>query len=340
MTPERHAPWSPYRPAHPGPALAFGDRQAATNLDINSLYDQLSAVTSTLKSLESVDSGKFYHRTAFVGMKNLALAATVCSPMTYEVAEDDSFYFILPFAGQASASCEKKRYLASPSLGAAITPGHARKGGMSDMSMLQATLSPERLKFTAATMLGPAFQRQIKDRLDAPKLVALQTDHLRFDQLFTTICKTIDDCGLRAETLNALGVDDLFYRSVVSMAFPDLIANGRAQSPGLAALNRVCEYIDAHLTETIYLTELEVIGQLSTRSLQYAFQRQFGCTPTAWIRERRLRLAHHRLQNAHPDETVTSIAMECGFPKPSDFSRWYLLYYGQSPKSTLSKAAG
>ena len=322
--------------------MAFGQRHATVNRDINTLYDMISGVASTLKAYEHIGKGDFYHRTAFVGLNDLALAATVCSPMAYEVTEDASMYFILPLHGLASARSQKQDYLASPAHGAALTPGLDRKGSMGEISMLQATLKTERLRDTALSMLGQACRQQIDERLGAPRALALQAGHLRFDQLFATLCKTIDDCSLQARTLNAIGFDDLFYRSVVTMAFPEHFAADVATPEAVVRtpLDRVCDHIDAHLTEAIYLSELEAIAGLGTRALQYAFMRRFGCTPTAWIRQRRLQLAHQRLMQASPAETVTSIALDCGFSNPGDFARLYLQGYGQSPRVTLNPSTG
>lgn len=323
-------------------AMAFGQRHATINQDIRSLHDLMSGVTPTLKAYENIGKGGFYHRSAFVGLKDLAMAATVCSPMAYEVTEDDALYFILPLHGEASAISQKQNFVASPVRGAALTPGHDRKGSMGEMSMLQATLNPERLGSTALTMLGPDSHQQVRNRLQGPCMLPMQTAHLRFDQLFSTICRTIDDCGMASATLNALGFDDLFYRSVITMAFAEQLVHPVALSMPTARtpLDRVCDYIDANLTQTLYLTELENIAQLGTRALQYAFQHRFGCSPTAWIRQRRLQLAHQRLTHAAPMETVTSIALDCGFSNLGDFARLYLKHYGASPRATLKKSTG
>lgn len=324
--------------------MAFGHRHATFNRDVNSLYDMISGVTPKLKSYECVGQPqKFFHRSAFVSVNDLALAATVCSPTAYEVSEDDDLYFILPFHGQASAESQGKNYLVSPIIGAALTPGFNRKGFMSEMSMLQATLNPTRLKATALAMRGTnSVEPFHEDRLARPYQMSMRVGHIRFDQLCASLCKTIDDCDLDVNTLNALGFDDFFYRFVAGIAFPELInASDARDSTNLKTpIERVCDYIDAHLTDTIYLTDLEVISQLGTRALQYAFLRRFGCTPISWIRQRRLALAHQRLLRPQPSDTVTSIALDCGFSNPSDFARLYSKTYGASPKFTLGQSTG
>lgn len=325
-------------------SIAFGHRHAPLQRDINALIDQISGVTPTLKSYENISDSHFHYRSAFIELKDLTLAATACSAISYEVTEDKNIYFILPLQGMASAQVDQNSYTSSPHHGAFLTHGHHRKGVTTDISMLQATLDPERLRSTALTMAGPVrqagFEKSIANRFKGTHLLDIQASGLNFGAYFSTICKTIDDCGLQTETLNALGYDDLFYRSVATMAFPELIAHHSAVpvQSSQTALDRVCDYIDAHLTESIYLTDLESISELSTRSLQYAFMRRFGCGPTAWIRQRRLELAHRRLMLATPSETVTSIALDCGFSNSSDFARLYLNHFGVLPKFTLSCA--
>lgn len=331
-------------PSHTAPnlCLAFGQRYATINHDIRALYDLITGVTPTLKSYEHTGTDEFYHRSALVNLKDLSLAATVCSPMAYEVCEDtnDTLYFILPFHGQASARTRRKDFLSNPALGAAITPGHDRKGHMGEISMLQATLRPERLKATALAMLGQSSLNQVRERFLEPRVLPMHSGQVRFDHLFSTICRTIDDCGMQSALLHALGFDDLFYRSVVTMAFPELLAqhSTATSAAALTPLNRVCDYIDAHLSEAIYLTELEAVAGLGTRALQYAFMRRFGCSPTAWIRQRRLQLAHQRLMHAGPSDTVTGIALDCGFSNPGDFAQLYQKSYGEPPRQVLKRS--
>lgn len=322
--------------------MPFGHQYSSTSNDINQFYDLITGVTPTLRSYEVLgNSKKFEQRSAFLELKDLTVAASVCSPITYEVDEDHGIYFILPFHGEATCKIENQNYISSASHGAMMIPGQHRRGATTNLSMLQATLNADRLKSTALAMMGHNSRPIIEKRFQSPQMLPMNSGKVRFDRLFYTLCQTIDDCHLQNGILNNLGFDDIFYRSVINMLFFDHFENYKNQFKYSrnSQINLICEYIEANLTEPIYLTDLEKISDLSARSMQYAFMRESSCSPTAWIRQRRLQLAHQRLLRASPSDSVTRIALDCGFSNSSDFARLYLDTYGQSPKLTLKNAS-
>lgn len=324
-------------------SLAFGNRHASVCTDIDVFSNLITAITPTMKSYKAAsDTGTFFHRSAYVEANDLWLAATVCSPIHYEVSSDNSLYFFLSFSGDSTVQINGVTNSVNPHLGAFITPSLARSGTTTDISMLQAKLNLDRLKTTAATMLGAGYKRQIEDRFKEAQILPFKVRNVRFDRLFSNLCKTVDHCELNTDTLNALGFDDTFYRAVTMMVFPEIIEDHITTSKPIlrTPIEQVCEFIDAHLTEAIYLTDLEKISGLSTRSLQYAFLRRFNCTPTTYMRQRRLELAHRQLINAASHETVTSIAVRCGFNNPSSFARLYAACYGEQPSTTLKSRIG
>ena len=323
--------------------MPFGRQCAAHSSDINSFYDTISRVASSLESYEPLGKpDTFSHRSAYVGFNDLTLASSVCSPVSYSVTDDDSHYFVLPFHGQASCTIDRKTYTSSLSHGAMIIPGVSRSGTTTELSMLQATLKSSRLISTAKTMLGDGIGATAEERFKNPHLLPLQFSSLRFDQLFSKICGAIDDCGMQTDLLTTLGFEDVFYRALVTMVLPEHFVKDAAQPKRVhqSPIDRICDYIDAHLSGAIYLTDLERFSNMSARSLQYAFLKRFGCTPTEWIRTRRLDLARQRLMDAKPSETVTGIALDCGFSSASDFSRYYLKKYGELPSASLKKSLG
>jgi transcriptional regulator GlxA family with amidase domain len=139
-----------------------------------------------------------------------------------------------------------------------------------------------------------------------------------------------------------VGLDDLFYRTICAMMlrgrlFPET-AKAPATSGIMGSLEQTCQYIAAHLDNRISMTELEQISGLSTRSLQYAFQKRFGCTPITWIRNERLNAARDRLMAANEDTTVTNVALAFSFTNLGNFSKYYLDKFGEYPSQTLSTA--
>lgn len=319
--------------------MPFGKSSAVRNASINAFYDMAAQVATTLESYEPLgNKNAFAHQSAFVALNDLSLMGSCNTPVRYSVADDQSHYFVMPFKGEANCTIGKKHYVSSPENGAMIIPGEARSGETTDLVMLQATLDSKRLHEVALTMLRDIDPRVITSRLQSPWLLGTHSGKIRFQKVFENICAFADSFNLSTEALNRIGFDDFFYRSVVSHVFHDQFTDQALpiqNAQGAGPIDKICDFIDANLTQTIYLTELEKIGHLSARSIQYEFARRFGCSPMAWVQERRLLLAHKCLKQADNNESVTDIATKCGFTNLGRFSICYRERFGETPSDTL-----
>ena len=78
---------------------------------------------------------------------------------------------------------------------------------------------------------------------------------------------------------------------------------------------------------------------VGTRALQDGFARHVGVTPTAYLRQVRLRCAHADLVAADPTRTsVTGVAAQWGFTHTGRFAGEYRRRYGCAPSETLSRS--
>jgi transcriptional regulator GlxA family with amidase domain len=71
------------------------------------------------------------------------------------------------------------------------------------------------------------------------------------------------------------------------------------------------------------------------RTLHNICHASSGQSPIAYIKRRRMTLAHSMLHHAGPDTTVAGIARLCGFSDLGRFSIRYHQLYGQPPSQTL-----
>jgi AraC-like DNA-binding protein len=154
--------------------------------------------------------------------------------------------------------------------------------------------------------------------------------------------RMIDHFSLQPALLKQSGIGNLIYRNLAMMLQPELFlkASNSALNPEYARrlLDRVCNYIKAHISQNITIATLERVSNMSARNLHYAFLKRYNTTPMKWVRRERLVLAQSQLLSAIPGSTVTSIALSCGFSKPSAFSNYYFEAFGELPSLTLSKA--
>lgn len=97
----------------------------------------------------------------------------------------------------------------------------------------------------------------------------------------------------------------------------------------LARINRVIDYIDAHLDEPLTLEALAVEACFSRFHFHRIFAALVSETLADYVRRLRLERAAMRLcQN--PRESITDIAMACGFSSASVFARAFRDWFGLS----------
>lgn len=122
-------------------------------------------------------------------------------------------------------------------------------------------------------------------------------------------------------------------RVILLLQLLDLLANSEEvkeissavlPQPRPGASNRigmVCEYIAAHLPESIYVEELAAIAGLGKSAFSRLFKKSTGRTVPEYVNE--LRIARACLLLTETDLTVSQIAMDCGFVSPAHFQRQF-----------------
>jgi len=90
-------------------------------------------------------------------------------------------------------------------------------------------------------------------------------------------------------------------------------------------INRVMDYIDAHLSENLTLDELAAVACFSSYHFHRIFQMVQRETLFGYIQRLRLEKSA-TLLSARPDLPIIDIALECAFSNPASFSRAKLVY--------------
>ncbi|MEN9362173.1 MAG: Xylose operon regulatory protein [Verrucomicrobiota bacterium] len=94
-------------------------------------------------------------------------------------------------------------------------------------------------------------------------------------------------------------------------------------------LHQALAYIDANVGAAVNVAVLcEHLGR-SRRWLEYAFRKELGCTPLAYIT--RVRIGHAlRMLKRRPRPTLAAIAADCGFSSPAQLRRAYRNVTGEN----------
>ena len=108
-------------------------------------------------------------------------------------------------------------------------------------------------------------------------------------------------------------------------------------NPGRRAIRRAVEFIETHLSESITVADIAAAAQTGVRSLEQGFHDELNCTPTAYVRDRRLERTRLDLVEASAADglTVTDIALRWGFTHLGRFSSTYRHRFGETPSQTL-----
>ncbi len=115
-----------------------------------------------------------------------------------------------------------------------------------------------------------------------------------------------------------------------------LLARSRTAEP--KHVRDAAEYLEAHAADPVRLGDLASITGVGVRALQLGFQRHRGCSPMEFLQERRLQRARATLL-AGTTDTITRVAVDCGFAHVGRFSALYRARFGESPSETRARQA-
>jgi AraC family transcriptional regulator len=96
-----------------------------------------------------------------------------------------------------------------------------------------------------------------------------------------------------------------------------------------AQLDRIIDYIETHLSQTIHLYNLAAIGRMSESHFSRSFKQSTGTTPHQYLLKRRVERAKQLLIKSQL--SILEIALECGFAHPGHLSRHFKRIVGITP---------
>jgi len=89
-------------------------------------------------------------------------------------------------------------------------------------------------------------------------------------------------------------------------------------------------HMRAHFPHEITNGHLASISNMSLRAFERQFRAAFHLTPQKFLRKLRLRIASRALM--YTDESLSEIALKCGFADQSHFSREFRRQFGRTPR--------
>ncbi len=134
----------------------------------------------------------------------------------------------------------------------------------------------------------------------------------------------------------AVLVGDLLS-DVIRQATP-VLTEKRALPAGQARVRMAEEMMRARSDGPLSMAEVAREVGVGLRSLQLAFLEARAMGQRDVLLRMRLERARERLQAAGPGDTVTGIALDCGFAHPGRFPAAYRIAFGELPTKTLARS--
>ena len=290
---------------------------------------------------------RHYSFTASIG--DLLTNASILAPIDLEVEAQRDLIALVLQAGNLEVEQMGLR-LGCSARGVLLIPGQPWRCQSSNCSLVLLRLDPLRLKQVALSMaeqrqLPPGWKEQLEGGLswqphgdEGQGATGLQAS---LGQALAMANQMMDG----SESLIArLELDLLLYRLLVALMIPELQRSEplqrlrSRQREGKDRFEELITYLEAHLHEPLSLHQLEEQSHYSRRTLQYAFRERLGCSPTQWIRAMRLDRARRCLQQPQPGDTVTSIALTCGYRSLNLFTVDFQQRFHVKPSELLREA--
>ena len=260
-----------------------------------------------------------------------------------ECADQRPYYQVnVPVGGRLDISHGKSALTLVPGRGAVVLPEGALTVPRWEAGARSLALRIDRRALEDT--LGDAIGRQVTTQIAFKHAVSTTSGPSRsWMQLLLMLNRELGAPGSALDhPLVAAPMADALLRSLLlAIDHPYrgvLTADGRDPAPRM--VRDAVAVIEEHPELPLTVSSLAARTGVGVRALQKGFQRHFGTSPMAYVRQVRLRRAHQQLLESDPSiETVSSIALRWGFTNPGRFAAQHAARYGESPSISLHRRA-
>lgn len=264
------------------------------------------------------NEGDQFLRSGAVKTRHFRLAAAHSSGHRISLRETDSCAVLVPLRGEIRIGSGKEERIAKPGQGIIALPGERTTEVTPDYLGLNSFTSKPRLDDDGRVLLRStgeltSFVHYMIEAFDSsPALAANAKAHTAMARLLAQLVMQ-----------SAIGSDD-------------------DDEPCADALERHVrraeEWIEAHAGDTLSVADLAAHLDTTPRTLQAAFKRHRGCTPSQMMERHKLERVRLALLHAGPGSTVASVALENGVLHLGRFAASYRTRFGENPSDTLARS--
>jgi AraC-like DNA-binding protein len=157
----------------------------------------------------------------------------------------------------------------------------------------------------------------------------------RYRATLQFLWQQLGSLAVACNPLVAAAYEDVLIHGLAALIRPAARERGHDKDRGPRLVNRACELIRSRSDEALRLSSIADELGVSLRHLQAGFRRHLGLTPQGFLQNCRIEKAYRLLSFPAPGDTVTTIALACGFGHLGEFAGQYRRHFGESPSDTL-----
>ncbi len=251
-------------------------------------------------------------------------------------APSDKLLAFFPTEGTAFFDPQGRRIWSSPGVGT-IVDGARKESLQLHGPRRHLTLFIDQRKI--AWHLTNMLERSIGDRIEfAPNIDLTVGPGLALKQLVETACSGLRGNGALSQSPLALASLGDAVTHLLLEAVPHRYSDQIASPAPLPAPRHVkwaIDFMHAHISEPISMSDIATAAKVSVRTLQQGFRQFRMTTPMAYLHELRLTAAHQELMNADEVQSVSDIGLKWGFTHLGRFAADYRKRFGLLPSQTL-----
>jgi AraC-like DNA-binding protein len=184
-----------------------------------------------------------------------------------------------------------------------------------------------------------ASEKHILGKTDYDLSPGFLADQFRLDDEYVLagnrIVNRIERVGESADVpawnvTNKIPVRDAKGKIVGTAGITRVLNQPNAQSGVVTGFGRVLEHIRDHYAGPITNQELAKVSGMSLRAFERQFLASFHLTPQKYLRKLRLRIATRAL--IYTNDSLSELALNCGFADQSHFAREFRRQFGRTPR--------
>lgn len=258
-----------------------------------------------------------------------------------DLTEETATTVLFPASGQLRVRVAAAEYRISPKAVCVFGPNARRT---------RAEAPPDARLFHANALMIP--NQALRDLVQAGRdrdarwpglpdglpLSAELPEARRLSDLLGYISRQFDDSlplSAKARAAMAVLIDE-FLSDLILRSTP-LLAEGRVLPAAWHRVRMAEEIMRARSDEPLSMASVAREIGVGLRSLQLAFMEARAMGPRDVLLRIRLERARERLLSAGPADTVTTIALDCGFAHLGRFPAAYRIAFGELPTETLAR---